>query len=94
MTEAMLERILGEAKAQNREGEWTLAEERRLTLYASHKGVGLTITHVEGVRIAQGGLVVARNTKGERYFVELEDLFAVGAEGVGPTGGGRKAGFI
>jgi hypothetical protein len=94
MIEAMLEAIFTEAQAKpNKAGERELSEGRRLTLYASHNGVGLTVTKVEALKI-QGDTVIARNDKGERFFIALQDLFAAAVEGTGASASGRRAGFM
>lgn len=94
MTEAMLTKILSEAGARKEEGEYKLGDGRKLTLYAGHAGVSLTAARIEGVRLLEDGTVVAKNDKGERYFLALEDLFAVGTDGSGATASSRKAGFL
>jgi hypothetical protein len=68
-----------------------LPEGTTATLYASHGGVGLTVSRVEGVKV-EGGLVSARTAKRETYMIELGDVFAVALEGstLGPV---RRAGF-
>ncbi len=91
----MLLKVLLEIEAKKEEGEHRLGEGRRLTLYAGHGGATLTVTRVEGLRLLEDGTVVARNDKGDRYFVSLTDLFAVAAEGgAGTTSASRKAGFL
>lgn len=94
MTEAMLNRVLTEAEAQKDGGEFKLGDGRRLTLYAGHAGVSLTITRIEGLKLVDDGTVVARNDKGDRFFVALPDLFAVAAEGSTTAAASRKAGFL
>ena len=91
----MLTRILSEAGARKEEGgEYKLGEGRKLTLYAGHAGVSLTVGRVEGVSLLDDGTVAARNDKGDRYFVTLADLFAIATEGSGTTASSRKAGFL
>jgi hypothetical protein len=94
MTDTMLEAILDEVRAKSERGERILEEGRRITLYAAHGGVGLTVAKVESVRIGNG-LVRAKNDKGELYVLALEDLYAasIDAHG-GPSASGRKAGFL
>ncbi len=101
MTDAMLERILGEAhatapsKEAGKEGERALGEGRRLTLHVAHDGAAMTVARIEAIRVAPGGLLVATNDKGERYFVALDDVFAVAVEaGTKAGSAGRKAGFL
>lgn len=96
MTEAMLVTILAEAQAKgDKDAERTLPDGRRITLYAAHDGVPLTVTKVEGVKLVGGGVVKARNDKGESFLLSLEDLFAAAIDGGGSGGStGRKAGFL
>ncbi len=95
MTEAMLKRILEEAQAKKGEGgEQELGEGRRLTVYVAHAGVPLTVSKVVGLRVLEGATVQVRNDKGERTFLALEDIFAAGVEGSGPSANARKAGFV
>jgi hypothetical protein len=93
MTGPMLLSILDELRAKIVEGEHVLGEGRRITLYAAHDGVQLTVAKVEAVRVA-GGLVRARNDKGELYLLELEDLFAASVDAGEKSSSGRKAGFL
>lgn len=94
MNEANLNRILRLADAkEGKEGERELTEGRRLTLYAAHAGVSLTVARVEGLKV-DAGEIVARNDKGERYFLSLESVFAVSVEANGQGAAGRKAGFM
>ena len=95
MTEAMLKRILEEAQAKKGEGgDQELGEGRRLTLYAAHAGVPLTVTKVVALRVLDGGTIQARNDKGDRFFLALEDLFSAAVEGTGASANARKAGFV
>ncbi len=93
MISNMLDAILDEAHAKNVEGERIMTEGRRVTLYAAHDGVQLTVAKVESVRV-QGALVRAKNDKGDIYVLALEDLFAASVDGGGPSATGRKAGFL
>ena len=95
MTDAMLHAILTEAQAKaGKEGEHALPEGRRLTLYAAHDGVGLTVTKVVSVRV-EAGIVRASNDKGEGFVLSIEDVFAAAIEAGGSGGSsGRKAGFV
>ena len=94
MTDATLQKILSEAEAKKEGGEFRLGDGRRLTFYAGHAGVSLTVTRIEGVKILEEGTVVARNDKGDRFFVSLADLFGVAVEGSTTTSSSRKAGFL
>lgn len=95
MTEAMLEKILSEALTKaDKDGLHMLSDGRRLTLYASHGGVGLTVAKVESVKV-DSGIVRARNDKGETFLLSVEDVFAAAVEAGGAGGpSGRKAGFM
>ncbi len=95
MTEAMLKRILDEAQAKKGAGgEQELGEGRRITLYAAHAGVPLTVSKVVALRVTEGTMH-ARNDKGERFFLALEDVFAAGVEGgTAAAALSRKAGFV
>jgi hypothetical protein len=64
-----------------------------LTLYAAHDGVSLTVGKIEEVRVT-GGLVRARNAKGETFLLALEDVFAAAVDAGAEGGSGRKAGFL
>lgn len=96
MTEAMLKKILSEAQAKREDGgEYRQGDGRRLTLYAGHAGVSLTISRVEAIRLLEDGTVTARNDKGDSYFLAIEDLFAVATDGAASaTSSARKAGFV
>jgi len=89
----MLDAILDEAQAKTVEGERIMTEGRRVTLYAAHDGVPLTVGKVESVRV-QGALLRVRNDKGDIYVLSLEDLFAASVDGGAPSAGSRKAGFL
>jgi hypothetical protein len=93
MTEAMLVTILDEVQAKRDGAERTMPDGRRVTLYAAHDGVALTIGKVASLRI-ENGLVRARNDKGETYIVHLDDVFAASIEAGATSGGARKAGFV
>lgn len=95
MTEAMLRTILSEAQAKDgKEGEHVMPDGRRLTIYAAHDGVGLTVAKVEAVKIDRG-VVRARNDKGESFLLSVDDVFAAAVEAGGAGGpAGRKAGFL
>lgn len=90
----MLTKILGEVEAKKEGGEFRLGDGRRLTLYAGHAGVSLTVTRVEALKLLEDGTVAARNDKGDRFFVTLADLFGVAVEGSSTTASARKAGFV
>lgn len=95
---AALDEALGQGQADVKpgpDGFVTLPEGRRITLHAAHAGVPLTVTKIE--KLARGGGVLrARNERGELFVVAEEDVFAVSVEGsrTGATGAPRKAGFL
>lgn len=93
MTEAMLVTILDEVQAKREGAERVMPDGRRVTLYAAHSGVGLTIGKVASMRI-ENGLVRARNDKGETYVLSLEDVYAASIEAGSAGPSARKAGFI
>jgi hypothetical protein len=90
MTEEHFGALLKAADAK-REGDWFKAREgRQITLYAAANGANLTVARVEALRL-DGGIVHARNTRGETYVLALVDVFAGATEG--PQTETRKAGF-
>ena len=84
----MLLNALPSTKADD--GCFSPPTERSLTLYASHDGVGLTVSKVDGVYVDHD-MLRARTSKGETYMLSIEDLFAVSLDA--PSALGRKAGF-
>jgi hypothetical protein len=94
MTDEMLRGVLDAAQATTDKDGWeTLPEGRALTLYAAHGGVSLTVAKVESVRVASG-VLRARTTKGEVFFLSLAEVFATAIDGGATTAAGRKAGFL
>jgi hypothetical protein len=93
MTGPALISTLEELHAKNVEGEYHLPEGRRITLYAAHDGVALTVAKVESVRLTSG-LVRAKNDKGDIYVLSLDDLFAASVDAGSQSASGRKAGFL
>ena len=90
----MLTRILTEAGAKAGKDEVReLSEGSRLTLYVAHDGASLTISRVSSLKV-DGELVVAKNDKGERFFVQLADVFAAGVDATAAQSSARKAGFF
>lgn len=81
---------LAQASA-GQQDEATLSTDRRLTLYAAHNGVGLTVGQVVEIQQPHEGQLVARTHKGEEYHLALENVFAI-AVGA-PKEVERKAGF-
>ena len=51
-----------------------------MTLYAAHDGVSLTVAKVESVRVVSG-MLRARTTKGEVFFLPLTEVFAAAVDG-------------
>ncbi|MFO0555546.1 MAG: hypothetical protein U0271_44625 [Polyangiaceae bacterium] len=97
MIEAMLTRILAETHARRSDGgEYELGEGKRLTLYVAHDGASLSISRIETLRLVEEGILVAKNDKGERFFVSLADVYALSAEAAssGGSAGSRKPGFL
>jgi hypothetical protein len=93
MTSDHLEAILKNAHAKaDKEGWQTLPEGGTLTLYASHDGVGLTVSRVEAVR-QESDVVYARTTKRELFAVVRGDLFAVAVDAAASGQPVRRAGF-
>jgi hypothetical protein len=87
-----LSTILEKANAKtDKDGLSVLPEGTSATLYASHNGVGLTVSRVDAVKVEKG-LLHARTTKRETYVLELGDVFAVAFEGVQGIPA-RRAGF-
>lgn len=94
MTEDMFRSVLDSLSAKTDEEGWICPPEGQLlTLYAAHDGVSLTIAKVSAVRQVHG-VVRARSSKGESYFVAREDLFAISVDGSTQVTSGRKAGFL
>lgn len=94
MTEAMLEAILAEAAFKKSEGNELRAEDaRKLTVYVSQGSASLTVARVEGLT-RNAGMIVLRNDKGERYFVGLDNVFAIAVEPGASATTTRKAGFL
>jgi len=94
MTEDMFRTVLDTIGAKTDEEGWMrLPEGQLMTLYAAHDGVALNIAKVETVR-ASHGILRARSSKGETFFVAREDLFAVSVDGGSQVTSGRKAGFL
>jgi hypothetical protein len=79
-----------QAKA-DKDGLLVLPEGTTATLYASHNGVGLTVSKVDAIR-KEGDMIHARTAKKETYVVEIGDLFAVALEG-NQGSPARRAGF-
>jgi hypothetical protein len=94
MTEDMFRSVLDTISAKADEEGWISPPEGQLlTLYVAHDGVPLTIAKISAVRHAHG-VVRARSSKGEGYFVAREDLFAISVDGSAQVTSGRKAGFL
>ncbi len=96
MIDAVLKVALEEAQGKPGEGGYVdLPEGRKITLHTAHAGVGLTVTKIDRVATT-GGVVRARNERGELFILPLEDVFAVSVEGnrSGASGSPRRAGFL
>lgn len=97
MLKAALDEAFGEAERKPAsDGFIDLPEGRRLTLHTAHDGVGLTVSKVDRIAQSAGGVVRARNERGEIFVLALEDLFALSVEGSrqGGAGAPRRAGFL
>jgi hypothetical protein len=94
MTDEMLRGVLDAAQAKTDKDGWeALPEGRTITLYTAHDGVSLNVGKVESVRIGSG-VLRARTTKGEVFFLALGEVFAAAIDGAGTASSGRKAGFL
>ena len=94
MTEDMFRTVLDTVGVTtDSEGWLRLPEGQVMTLYAAHDGVSLNIAKVESLRVAHG-VIRARSSKGESFYVAREDLFAVSLDGGTKVSTGRKAGFL
>lgn len=94
MTEDMFRTLLDDVGAKrDDEGVARLPEGQLITLYSAHDGVSLTVAKVEALRMVHG-IVRARTSKGETFFIAREDLFAMSVDGGAQTQSGRKAGFL
>lgn len=94
MTEDMFRSVLETVSATADEEGWLNPPEgQTLTLYAAHDGVPLTVGKIASVRMGHG-IVRARSTKGEQFFIAREDLFAMAVDGSAVIRAGRKAGFL
>lgn len=63
-----------------------------VTLHAAHRGGGMQIAHVVSISIRQEHVVVT-TSKGTRFVLEIEGIYAFGQEPVRGERTGRKAGF-
>lgn len=92
MTHDQLSAVLEAASAETDAEGWSrLPDGRAMALYASHDGVGLTVSRVEAL-LVKGATVRARTGKGEVYFLALDDVFAASTDG--PVAAQRRAGFV
>lgn len=65
-----------------------------VTLHAGHNGAPLSITHVVKLNFGLGErFVVAETSKGHRYVVIAEDLYAIAQVPSVNRDPGRRAGF-
>jgi hypothetical protein len=94
MTEDMLRSVIDTSNAKlDDEGWLRLPEGQLFTLYTAHDGVSLTVGKIEALRISQG-IVRARSSKGDAFFLAVTDMFAVSVDGGTQATPGRKAGFL
>ncbi len=92
MNNAHLQALLAAAEAKPDDDGWQAAAEgRALTLHLAHDGVSLTVSRVTAVKV-DANLLHARTAQGDRYVLEMEDLFAGAIEP--PRSSSRKAGFV
>jgi hypothetical protein len=96
MTETMYTTVLEKAECKkSKDGTAELPEGRTLTLYVAHDGSSMSVSRLTSLRLGQGGIIEARDAKGELYLVSIEDVYAASISGGGSkTGLSRKAGFI
>lgn len=91
------ERLLGMLRAladvKEESGVFTAPETALLTLHAGHEGVALTVSQVTTAAV-RGSLLVAQTTKGQRYVLDADDVYALAQESSPTDRGGRKAGFF
>jgi hypothetical protein len=95
MTETMYTTVLEKAECKkSKDGTAELPEGRTLTLYVAHDGSSMSVGRLTGLRLAQGGIIEARDVKGELYILSLEDIYAASISGAGKSALSRKAGFL
>ncbi len=94
MTENMYSALLSKAEAKkDKTGEAALPEGRTLTLYVAHAGCSISVSRLVAVRLEQGGILEARDNKGETYILNLDDVFAGSISGGSKGSPSRTAGF-
>lgn len=90
MTAAELEQLLSALDVPQKDGAYTVAEGKSLTLHVAHQGAALAVSRVERLQIDKW-LVVAHTPKSAVAF-HVQEIFAVAREGTA-TEGRRPAGF-
>ncbi len=90
MTAAELEHLLAAIDVTAKDGAYSVAEGKSLTLHVAHQGASLAVSRVEHLKIEKS-LVVARSPKSVVAF-HVSEVFAVAREGTS-TEGRRPAGF-
>jgi len=93
MTDEMFDAILRKAECEKKGEHAKLPEGRTLSLYVAHQGCSLTVSRIVEV-IQDGGLIEARNVKGELFILSRGDIFAASVAGGSKDGPSRKAGFL
>ena len=93
MTDEMFDAILRKAECEKKGDIATLPEGRTLALYVAHQGTSLNVSRIVEV-MQDGGLIEARNVKGELFILSREDIFAASVVGGSKDGPARKAGFL
>jgi len=90
MTAAELEHLLSALDVPVKDGAYSVAEGKSLTVHVAHDGAALAVSRVEHLKIEKS-LVVARTPKSTVAF-HVQEIFAVAREG-NTTEGRRPAGF-
>lgn len=94
MTEDMFKAVLAKAGCEpGEDGGSALPDGHTMTLYAGHAGNSLVVGHIVSLDL-DDTLLEARDNKGERYLLSLEDVYAASVTGGTKTAQARKAGFL
>jgi hypothetical protein len=91
MTGEQLASLLSVAESTRSADGWDELSRHTLTLHAAYNGAALSFGRIEGIK-HEGGLLQARNARGETHVVRLDDVFAGTVEPSREKG--RKAGFV